>query len=107
MIFQPFAALFIIWKYFFHMGPETRRVIHLFSVTELMNYNVIYYFVRGIHKKTVEVQVSFRTAASPATLLHFDSDAAIVNSDYVRIFFYLNGNYPFCFCSKKLYVKFV
>lgn len=77
MILEPFALFFIVGNDFLNLSPKSGRMIHLFSVTKLMNNYVIQDFFWRFHEETIEVKIPLGGAASPAALLHPDGDISI------------------------------
>ncbi len=63
-------------------------MVHLLSVTQLVDYHVIYDFGGGVHQCTVEIQVTGGTAAPPAGLLVSDGDPSVGHAYYLRKMFY-------------------
>lgn len=64
VIFEGGTELLVVWEYFFYLGPEKCGVVHLLSVTQLVDYHVVYDFGSGVHQCTVEIQVTGGAAAS-------------------------------------------
>ena len=56
VIFEGGTELLVVWEYFFYLGPEKCGVVHLLSVTQLVDYHVVYDFGSGVHQCTVEIQ---------------------------------------------------
>ena len=77
VIFEGGTELLVVWEYFFYLGPEKCGVVHLLSVTQLVDYHVVYDFGSGVHQCTVEIQVTGGAAASPAGLLMPDGDPSV------------------------------
>ena len=44
VIFEGGTELLVVWEYFFYLGPEKCGVVHLLSVTQLVDYHVVYDF---------------------------------------------------------------
>lgn len=80
--------LLVVWEYFLYLGPEKCGVVHLLSVTQLVDYHVVYDFGSGVHQCTVEIQVTGGAAASPAGLLMPDGDSSVGHAYYLSKMFY-------------------
>lgn len=63
-------------------------MVHLLSVTQLVDYHVVYDFGSGVHQCTVEIQVTGGAAASPAGLLMSDGDSSVGHAYYLSKMFY-------------------
>src|SRR5689334_16213043 len=72
---QPGAMGFIVWTGARDESPETRRVVQLFEVRQLVVDDVVQHGQRGEQQAPVEVQVAGAGAAPPAAFLLFDADA--------------------------------
>ena len=88
VIFEGGTELLVVWEYFFYLGPEKCGVVHLLSVTQLVDYHVVYDFGSGVHQCTVEIQVTGGVAASPAGLLMPDGDPSVGHAYYLSKMFY-------------------
>lgn len=88
VIFEGGTELLVFWEYFFYLGPEKCGVVHLLSVTQLVDYHVVYDFGSGVHQCTVEIQVTGGAAASPAGLLMPDGDLSVGHAYYLSKMFY-------------------
>ena len=88
VIFEGGTELLVVWEYFFYLGPEKCGVVHLLSVTQLVDYHVVYDFGSGVHQCTVEIQVTGGAAASPAGLLMPDGDPSVGHAYYLSKMFY-------------------
>lgn len=88
VIFEGGTELLVVWEYFFYLGPEKCGVVYLLSVTQLVDYHVVYDFGSGVHQCTVEIQVTGGAAASPAGLLMPDGDPSVSHVYYLSKMFY-------------------
>lgn len=69
VVLQPFAQLSVIGQNHFNSIPECFGVVHLFSVAQFMDNDIIQNPGRRQHKPPVKIQISFGRAASPAGFL--------------------------------------
>ena len=88
VIFEGGTELLVVWEYFLYLGPEKCGVVHLLSVTQLVDYHVVYDFGSGVHQCTVEIQVTGGAAASPAGLLISYGDGGIVPAGEAVVVFH-------------------
>ena len=84
ILLQPPDTCLVVRDHPGHFGPEAGRVVHLFSVAELVNDDVVEDLGRCQKKEAVEIEVAFGTAASPAGLLAADRDGSVVDADERR-----------------------
>ena len=86
--FSIFSSFAVIRQFFFHNCPETRRMIHFFTMCQFVDNHIIKKFRWHQYQLPVEVKISRRAAASPTGFLFPDRDSVIGNS------------HPFCkICS--------
>ena len=81
IFFQPFYFCLVIGDYSCDLCPETGRVVHLLSVAQLVDDDVVEDLRRCQEKKAVEIKVSLGAAASPAGFLAADRDAAVIDTN--------------------------
>ena len=77
MIPEPFAGGSVIRKNGFDNSVECFGMVHLFSVSQLMDDYIVQNSLRGEDKSPVEVQVAGAAAAPPSGLLFPDGDPAV------------------------------
>ena len=80
IFFQPLDFCFVVRDDSGYFCPEAGRVVHLLSVAQFVDDDVVEDLWRRQEKKAVEIEVSFGAAASPAGFLAADRDAAVVDA---------------------------
>ena len=65
-----------------HLGVESRRVVHLLPVAQLMDHHAVDDLRRRQHQETIEAEVPPAGAAAPPGLLTADGNSAIVHPHF-------------------------
>ena len=80
VLLQPLPTFEIVGTDAKDFRVKAAGMIHVFPVTELVHHDAVEDLGRGEHKKTIKIQVAFRTATAPARLLRANGDIAVTNA---------------------------
>ena len=77
---EPLAAFSVVWKYFFHFCIELLWMIHVLSMTQLMNHNAVQNLKRHQNQKTIKIQVAIPRTTTPSCFLKSYENPIVINT---------------------------